>query len=55
MKFEGTMHASRCDASTSLLLLFAVLVCIWPLLLDGDWVGTVIVALVWLCCSLACF
>lgn len=43
MEFEGTKYASRWDASTWLLLLFAVLVCIWPVLLDGDWVGPVIV------------
>lgn len=44
MESEGTKYASRWDASTWLLLLFVVLVCIWPVLLDGDWVGPVIVA-----------
>lgn len=44
MEFEGTRYASRWDASTWLLLLFMVLVCIWPILLDGEWVGPVIVA-----------
>ena len=44
MESEGTKYASRWDASTWLLLLFVVLVCIWPVLLDGDWVGPAIVA-----------
>ena len=44
MEFKGTKYASRWDASTWLLLLLVVLVCIWPILLDGYWVGPVIVA-----------
>ncbi|MDE5814415.1 MAG: PH domain-containing protein [Muribaculaceae bacterium] len=44
MEFSGTRYASRWDSSTWLLLLFVVLVCIWPVLLDGDWVAPVIVA-----------
>ena len=44
MEFEGTKYASRWDASTWLLLLFMVLVCLWPVLLDGDWVAPAIVA-----------
>ena len=44
MEFSGTRYASRWDSSTWLLLLLVVLVCIWPVLLDGDWVGPVIVA-----------
>ncbi|MDE7346121.1 MAG: PH domain-containing protein [Muribaculaceae bacterium] len=44
MEFEGTKYASRWDASTWLLLLLMVLVCIWPVFLDGDWVGPLIVA-----------
>lgn len=44
MEFEGTRYASRWDASTWLLLLFMVLVCIWPILLDGEWVAPVIIA-----------
>ena len=42
MKFEGTKYASRWDASTWLLLLFSVLMCIWPIFLDEDWMGPVI-------------
>ncbi|MDE6553237.1 MAG: PH domain-containing protein [Muribaculaceae bacterium] len=42
MKFEGTKYASRWDASTWLLLLFSVLMCILPILLDEGWVGPVI-------------
>ena len=44
MDSEGTRYASRWDASTWVLLLLMVLVCIWPILLDGVWVGPVIVA-----------
>lgn len=44
MEFEGTRYASRWDASTWLLVLFMVLVCVWPILLDGEWVGPVIIA-----------
>ena len=44
MDFKGTRYASRWDASTWVLLLLMVLVCIWPILLDGDWVGPVITA-----------
>ena len=44
MDFEGTRYASRWDASTWVLLMLIILVCIWPILLDGDWVGPVIVA-----------
>ena len=44
MDFKGTRYASRWDASTWLLLLVMVLVCIWPILLDGYWVAPVIVA-----------
>lgn len=45
MEFEGIRYASRWDASTWLLLLLMVLVCLWPVLLDGDWVGPAIVAI----------
>ena len=44
MDFKGTRYALRWDASTWVLLLLMVLVCIWPILLDSDWVGPVIVA-----------
>lgn len=44
MEFEGTKYASRWDVSTWLLLLSVVLVCIWPVLLDGEWVAPVIIA-----------
>ena len=44
MDFEGTRYASRWDASTWVLLMLMILVCIWPILLDGYWVGPIIVA-----------
>ena len=44
MEFEGTKYASRWDVSTWVLLLLIVLVCIWPVLLDGVWMGPAIVA-----------
>lgn len=43
MEFEGTRYNSRLDASTGILVLLMVAVCLWPILL-GEWIGSVIVA-----------
>ncbi len=43
MEFEGTRYNSRWDASTWILLLLIVAVCIWPIFL-GEWVAPIIVA-----------
>lgn len=43
MEFEGTRYNSRLDASTGILVLLMLAVCLWPILL-GEWIGSVIVA-----------
>ncbi len=42
MEFEGTRYNSRMDASTWILVLLMLAVCLWPILL-GEWVGPVII------------